>query len=79
MNKKDELNIELAKNKAEEFVIKKELEFGKRDLINSIINGMGEEIKTSNFYEINPKIHYKKPLNFKIKKFFEKIKKVVGL
>lgn len=48
MNKNDELAVELAKNKADEFVVKKELEIAKRDFINSLQNDFGEEIKTTN-------------------------------
>ena len=48
MNKNDALTVELAKNKADEFVVKKELEIAKRDFINSVQNGVGEEIRTTN-------------------------------
>ena len=55
MNKNDELAVELAKNKADEFVVKKELEIAKRDFINSLQNDFGEEIKTTNnSYYIKP-------------------------
>ena len=48
MNKNDELTVELAKNKADEYVIKKELEIAKRDFINLLQNNFSEEIKTTN-------------------------------
>ena len=40
--------MELAKNKADEFVVKKELELAKRDFINSLQTDFGEEINTTN-------------------------------
>jgi hypothetical protein len=78
MNKNDELTIELAKNKADEFVVKKELEIAKRDFINSLQNGFGEEIKTTNnSYYIKP-IRIKKPFRYKVRDFFNNISKVFG-
>ena len=78
MNKNDELTVELAKNKADEFVVKKELEIAKRDFINSLQNGFGEEIKTANnSYYIKP-IRIKKPFKYKVRDFFINISKVFG-
>ena len=78
MNKNDELTVELAKNKADEFVVKKELEIAKRDFINSLQNGFGEEIKTTNnSYYIKP-IRIKKPFKYKVRDFFINISKVFG-
>lgn len=78
MDKNDELTIELAKNKADEFVVKKELEIAKRDFINSLQNGFGEEIKTTNnSYYIKP-IRIKKPFRYKVRDFFNNISKVFG-
>jgi hypothetical protein len=78
MNKNDELTVELAKNKADEFVVKKELEIAKRDFINSLQNGFGEEIKTTNnSYYIKP-IRIKKPFKYKVRDFFNNISKVFG-
>ena len=78
MNKNDELAVELAKNKADEFVVKKELEIAKRDFINSLQNGFGEEIKTtSNSYYLKP-IRIKKPFRYKVRDFFNNISKVFG-
>lgn len=78
MNKNDELTIELAKNKADEFVVKKELEIAKRDFINSLQNGFGEELKTTNnSYYIKP-IRIKKPFKYKVRDFFNNISKVFG-
>ena len=78
MNKNDELTVELAKNKADEFVVKKELEIAKRDFINSLQNGFGEEIKTTdNSYYIKP-IRIKKPFRYKVRDFFNNISKVFG-
>lgn len=78
MNKDDKLTIELAKNKADEFVIKKELEIEKQKFISSLENGLLEEIKhTDNTYYTKP-IKFKKPFSGKIKKFFNNISKVFG-
>ena len=78
MNKNDELAVELAKNKADEFVVKKELEIAKRDFINSLQNSFGEEIKTTNnSYYIKP-IRIKKPFRYKVRDFFNNISKVFG-
>ena len=78
MNKNDELAVELAKNKADEFVVKKELEIAKRDFINSLQNDFGEEIKTTNnSYYIKP-IRIKKPFRYKVRDFFNNISKVFG-
>ena len=71
-----ELSIELAKNKAEEYIIKKELEDNKKKLIEEIKNGMGEEIM--NFQQINKPIKIKKPLSFKIKEFFKRINNTIS-
>lgn len=78
MNKNDALTVELAKNKADEFVVKKELEIAKRDFINSLQNSFGEEIKTTNnSYYIKP-IRIKKPFRYKVRDFFNNISKVFG-
>ena len=78
MNKNDALTVELAKNKADEFVVKKELEIAKRDFINSLQNGFGEEIKTTNnSYYLKP-IRIKKPFRYKVRDFLNKISKVFG-
>ena len=78
MNKNDALTVELAKNKADEFVVKKELEIAKRDFINSLQNDFGEEIKTTyTSYYIKP-IRIKKPFRYKVRDFFNNISKVFG-
>ena len=78
MNKNDALTVELAKNKADELVVKKELEIAKRDFINSLQNDFGEEIKTTNnSYYIKP-IRIKKPFRYKVRDFFNNISKVFG-
>lgn len=78
MNKNDALTVELAKNKADELVVKKELEIAKRDFINSLQNSFGEEIKTTNnSYYIKP-IRIKKPFRYKVRDFFNNISKVFG-
>ena len=78
MNKNDALTVELAKNKADEFVVKKELEIAKRDFIKSLQNSFGEEIKTTNnSYYIKP-VRIKKPFRYKVREFFNNIRKVFG-
>ena len=78
MNKNDELTVELAKNKADEYVIKKELEIAKRDFINLLQNDFSEEIKTTNnSYYIKP-VRIKKPFRYKVRDFFNNISKVFG-
>ena len=78
MNKNDELTVELAKNKADEYVIKKELEIAKRDFINLLQNNFSEEIKTTNnSYYMKP-IRIKKQFRYKVRDFFNKISKVFG-
>ena len=78
MNKNDALTVELAKNKADELVVKKELEIAKRDFINSLQNDCGKEIKTTNnSYYIKP-IRIKKPFRYKVRDFFNNISKVFG-
>ena len=78
MNKNDALTVELAKNKADEFVVKKELEIAKRDFINSLQNSFGEEIKTTNnSYYIKP-VRIKKTFRYIVRDFFNNISKVFG-
>lgn len=79
MNKNDELTKELAKNKADEYVIKKELEYSKKDFIEYLKSGKGDEIKKFDFVIENKPIKYHKPFKLKIKEFFQKISKVIGL
>ena len=70
-----EITLEIAKNKADEFVIKKELDLAKQQFINDLKNGLGEEIKT-NFKDLNKPIKLKKP--FRLKEFFKRISRVLG-
>ena len=72
-----EITLEIAKNKADEFVIKKELDLAKQQFINDLKNGLGEEIKT-NFKDLNKPIKLKKPFRLKVKEFFKRISKVLG-
>ena len=72
-----EITIELAKNKADEFLIKKELDIAKQQFINELKNGLGEEIKTNN-KDLNKPIKLKKPFKLKIRDFFRRISKVLG-
>lgn len=77
MSEDKELAIELAKNKADEFVIRKELDMAKQQLINELNSGLGEEIKF-NFKDLNKPIKFRKPLSLKIRDFFNRINKVLG-
>lgn len=80
MTKDDELKIELAKNKADEFVIKKELEAEKNKFIANLVeNGLGNEIKNANTYNLNIPVKFRKPFKIKFKEFLNNIKKVFGL
>jgi hypothetical protein len=72
-----ELTKELAKNKADEYVIKKELEKSKIDLINQLNNGLGNEIKQFDFHNNGP-VKYDKPFKVRVKEFFTKISKVLN-
>lgn len=76
MNDK-EIALELAKNKADEFVVKKELNTAKTQFINELKNGLGEEIK-SKCNEVNKPIKIKKSLGFRLKNFFRRIITVLG-
>lgn len=77
MNLDKELTLELAKNKADEFVIKKELDLAKQQLINDLKNGLGDELKTD-FKDLNKPIKLRKPFKLKVKEFFNRISKVLG-
>jgi hypothetical protein len=77
MNLDKELTLELAKNKADEFVIKKELDLAKQQLINDLKNGLGDEMKTD-FKDLNKPIKLRKPFKLKVKEFFNRISKVLG-
>lgn len=70
---------EIHKNKVDEYITRKELEDAKRELINSIDNGIGDEIKNFNTYEYNKPIKIKKPLFSGIKNFFRKLGKTFGI
>ena len=79
MNKDDELTIELAKNKADEYIIKKELEKEKQSFISSLQNGIGNEILNSDNAYYNKPISIKKPFKVKVKEFFNNIGRVLGI
>lgn len=78
MNKSDEVSLELAKNKADEKLIKEELEKAKKEFINKLQNGFGEDIKTVDFSQLNQCYKIKKNFGWRIKQFLEKLKKVCG-
>lgn len=70
-----ELMLELSKNKADEIIVKQELERNKNEFIKDIQTSLGQEIK-SGYY--NKPIKYKKPFSVKFKEFIIKLKTVVG-
>lgn len=76
MNDK-EITLELAKNEADKYIIKKELDLAKKKLISDLQNGLGDEMKTD-FKEFNKPIKIKKPFGSKIREFFNRISKVLG-
>ena len=71
-----EIATELAKNRADEIIVKKELDLVKQRLIDEINNGLGNEMKTSIID--NKPIRYRKPFGLKIKEFFKRISKTLG-
>lgn len=74
-----ELSIEIAKNKADEYVIKKELDKAKNDFINFMENKGLDEINTLNIKEYNKPIKYHKSFKLKLKDFLNKLTKVLNL
>lgn len=79
MNRQDEITLELAKNKADEYVVKKELDTAKTAFINDLVNkGLGNELKSVDFRMINKPVRYKKPFRVKFREFCMKISKVFG-
>lgn len=78
MNSDKEIMIELAKNRSDEIIVRQELESEKKKFIESLKNGMGEEIKM-NTNELNRPIKYHKPFKMKVQEFLNNIKKVMGL
>lgn len=73
----DELTLELAKNKADEYVIKRELESSKQQFIDELDDGLGEEIRREILAEMNKPIRYKKPFKLRMRQFFNRIRKVL--
>jgi hypothetical protein len=78
MNSDKEIMIELAKNRSDEIIVRQELESEKKKFIESLKNGMGEEIKM-NTNELNRPIKYRKPFKMKVQEFLNNTKKVMGL
>jgi len=74
MNDK-EITMELAKNKADEIIVRQELDSAKQQFINELNNGLGEELKMG---VINKPIRLKKPFKLKVKEFFSRISKTMG-
>ncbi len=74
MNDK-EITMELAKNKADEIIVRQELDSAKQQFINELNNGLGEELRMGT---INKPIKIKKPFKLKVKEFFNRISKTLG-
>ena len=74
MNDK-EITMELAKNKADEIIVRQELDSAKQQFINELNNGLGEELRMG---IINKPIKLKKPFKLKVKEFFNRISKTLG-
>ena len=72
-----EITLEIAKNKADEIVVQRELETAKRDFINELNGGLGEEIK-HNCNDINIPQKIRKPFIFKLKAFLKRINNVLS-
>lgn len=79
MNESDQIKLELEKNRADEFVVKKELETAKQDFINALNKGVGKEIKTFDLRTYNTPNKHNKSCKDKIRSFFNKLFKIVGL
>ncbi len=78
MTLNDELNVELAKKKAEEIIIMKELDTSKQKFIDYIKENLNDDVADiAKTY--NKPVRYHKPLKLKLKEFFNKISKVLGL
>lgn len=77
MRTNNEIAIEIAKNKTDEMLVKKELDTAKESFIKKLENGLGEEIKTcGNTYYTKP-IKIKKSFIQKIKEFFNKLFSII--
>ena len=73
----DEMLIEIAKNKADKIVCQQELEQEKNKFINDIMNGIGDEIKTKNGYELNKPIKIKRTFKDKVVRFFQRLNNTI--
>jgi len=72
-----ELQKELIKNKADEYVIMKELRDAKLKMINELNVEIEKDLKNG-IKDINKPIKIKRPFTYKIKQFFNRISKVLG-
>ena len=75
MNLDKELTLEIAKNKADEIIVMKELDLAKKQLIDDLNGGLGEELKKGS---LNKPIKIKKPFFSKIREFFQRINRTLG-
>ena len=75
MNLDKELTLEIAKNKADEIIVRKELDLAKKQLIDDLNGSLGEELKMGS---LNKPIKIKKPFFSKIKEFFQRINRTLG-
>jgi hypothetical protein len=77
MNIDKELTTELLKLQQDRMVIREELDNNKKQLIEDLNNGLGDEIKTG-FSDLNKPIRYRKSLRLRLKLFLKRINKVLG-
>lgn len=77
MNIDKEITTELLKLQQDKMVIREELDNNKKQLIDDLNNGLGDEIKTD-FSDLNKPIKYKKSLRLRLKLFLKRINKVLG-
>lgn len=73
---KQEMEREINENKQDAAIAEVELQNEKYNFIEEIKNGLGEEIRKYNIYQVQP-IKYKKPFKMRFKSFIDKIKYVI--
>ena len=77
MDSRKEIEIEIAKNRADEIVSRRELDAEKKKMIDKMLNGMGDEIrKTSG--DIPKPVKIRKPFTVRLWEFFNKINRIFG-
>ena len=77
MNNEKELTIELAKNKADEIIVKQELNEAKLKFIEELNETLGKDLKIG-FNNLNKPIKIKRTFKDKVKKFFKRINNILS-